>query len=52
MAYRFELTCPTCGKRTSIVAEQAFPYPRLSCGECLMDRTEVVDLQIVRVKPS
>jgi hypothetical protein len=51
MAYRFELVCPTCGKRTSLVAEEVFPQPRVSCGDCLMDRVEVVDLQIVKVKP-
>jgi hypothetical protein len=51
MAYRFELACPMCNKRTQLVADEVFPPPKLSCGDCLMDRVEIVDMQIVKVKP-
>lgn len=49
--YRFELTCPKCGKRTHAIVDKVFPPPKLSCGDCLMDRVEVVDLKIVRARP-
>jgi len=49
--YRFDLVCPRCGK-TSYAAQvgQRSPPPRVSCGDCLMDRVEVVEMKVVRVE--
>ena len=49
--YHFELACPMCGKRTHTVVPRLFPPPKMSCGDCLMDRVEVVDLKIVWARP-
>lgn len=49
MFYRFHLVCPQCGKQSETTAERKIPPPRLSCGDCLIERVEVVEFKIVRV---
>jgi ribosomal protein S27AE len=47
--YRFDLVCPQCGKESEMVAGLEEPAPRVNCGDCLMERVEMVELRIVRV---
>jgi transposase-like protein len=47
--YRFTLVCPSCGKTSETVADNR-NNPRLKCGDCLMDRTEVVEMKIAKVE--
>jgi hypothetical protein len=42
------LVCPGCNKATDWVAEGLI-NPHLKCGDCLMDRCEVVELKIVKI---
>lgn len=47
MRYKFDLVCPRCGKTSDAVADKR--ALAVSCGDCLMDDTEVVEMKIVRV---
>jgi hypothetical protein len=38
----FDVQCPLCGKHSEIVS--CASVPQLSCGDCLLDRTEVVKM--------
>lgn len=44
---RFRTTCPACGNVSEIACEDG--GARVSCGECLMERTEVVHLKLERI---
>ena len=48
--YRFHLVCPGCGRDGETVAEHRIPPPRVNCGDCLMERVEVVELKVVSVE--
>ena len=47
--YRFHLVCPGCGRDGETVADHRMP-PRVNCGDCLMERVEVVELKVVSVE--
>ncbi len=49
MTYRFDLVCPGCGKQSETTADHRIPQPRVNCGDCLMDRVEVVEFKVVKV---
>ena len=44
--YRIDVVCPKCSKTSQIVGYM-IPPPKVNCGDCLMDRTEVVEMKIV-----
>jgi hypothetical protein len=46
MKYRIQLWCPRCDKESEAVAP-LIPKPRIRCGDCLMDRVEIVEMKIV-----
>lgn len=48
--FRFSLVCPSCNKSSSHIG-RGRANPRINCGECLMNKTEVVELKVVDVKP-
>jgi transcription elongation factor Elf1 len=48
--YRFNLTCPRCGKVSETTTPLRNPPPKVSCGECLMDDVEIVELKIASVE--
>lgn len=48
MRYRFHVICPGCGKDSEIVSSER-ANPRVSCGDCLMDKVEVVEMKVVSV---
>jgi hypothetical protein len=41
------MVCPGCGKQTEHIADEP---PRINCGDCLMDRIEVVEFKVVTVR--
>ena len=41
-ARQFDLECPVCGRQSEIACAEA--DPRVKCGDCLMDRVEVVEM--------
>jgi hypothetical protein len=45
--YQFATTCPKCGNQNQISAEELSPV--VCCGNCLMDRCEVVNLKVRRL---
>ena len=47
--YVFDLECPRCGKASRTSGTKENPPPRVNCGDCLMDETEIVEFKIVRV---
>jgi NMD protein affecting ribosome stability and mRNA decay len=47
--YRFDLVCPRCGKTSETTGTKKNPPPHVSCGDCLFDRVEVIEMKIVRV---
>lgn len=47
--YRFNLVCPACGQTSETVADRRVPPPRVNCGECLMERVDIVEYKVVRV---
>ena len=48
--YRFDLVCPRCNKSSQAAqVDQKTPPPRVSCGDCLMNDVEIVELKIVSV---
>jgi hypothetical protein len=46
MKYRIHLWCPRCDKEAEAVAP-LIPNPRIRCGDCLMERVEIVEMKIV-----
>lgn len=44
---RYFYICPGCGKASELESEETKP-PVVNCGDCLMDRTEVVELKLYR----
>lgn len=44
-SYRIHLLCPRCDKESEAVAP-LIPKPRLRCGDCLMERVEIVELTV------
>lgn len=48
--WRIHLRCPTC-ERIAIHRDPSPDNPRLRCGDCLMERLEVVRLQVTSVEP-
>jgi hypothetical protein len=47
--YLITYICPFCDKTTDYYADTKEGH-RLRCGDCLMDRTEIVELKVVEVK--
>jgi len=45
MKFRFNLCCPKCGRRSFAVLDDPKP-PVMNCGDCLVDRTEVVEMRL------
>jgi peptide subunit release factor 1 (eRF1) len=49
--YRFHLTCPACGRCATTVTGGWVPSPpRVNCPDCFMDRTEKVEMKVVKVE--
>ena len=49
--YVYDLVCPHCGKTsqtTQIGLDK--PPPKVNCGDCLMEHTEVVEFKITKVE--
>lgn len=46
MKYRIHLICPRCDYESEAVAP-LIPKPRIRCGDCLMERIEIVEMKIV-----
>jgi ribosomal protein S27AE len=48
--YLYTFVCPRCGQTSEFTAEDNKQSPpRVSCGECLMSATEVVELKVLKV---
>jgi len=51
MQYRFKAECPRCNSiEREVVADRIAPPPVVHCGDCLMDRTEVVRMTCTLVE--
>ena len=48
MRYRFELECPVCNKKSETTSDR-LQQPRVKCGDCLMERVEVVEMTVLKV---
>jgi hypothetical protein len=48
MLYRFFLICPRCDKESETVSDVYWQNPRVRCGDCLMDRVEIVEMKVVK----
>jgi transcription elongation factor Elf1 len=48
--YRWQLTCPRCGRASETVTANMDMVPVVNCGDCLMDDVEVVEFKVVGVK--
>lgn len=46
---RFQLVCPRCGKQSETVIDKQRPH--VNCGDCLMKRCEVVEMNITSSEP-
>lgn len=46
MTMTFDIVCQRCGKKSEITSDR-LEEPSVKCGDCLMDRTEVVDMKVV-----
>jgi hypothetical protein len=44
--YRFELVCPACNRQAEMIGDKRVPPPVLNCGNCLMERVEVVEMRV------
>lgn len=49
MPFKFTVVCPKCNKISTTVAAERYPEPHVSCGDCLMDHVEVVQMKVVVV---
>ena len=47
MPIKFKLECPACGKKSETIKQRRKPTPRVHCGDCLMDRIDVVLMTII-----
>jgi transposase-like protein len=47
MKYRFYLECPRCSHEAEFVTDNYWQKPRFQCGDCLMDRVEIVEMKVV-----
>lgn len=43
--YRIEMSCPRCGKTYETI-KPLIPPPHVNCGDCLMERVEIVALTV------
>lgn len=50
MPYYFYVVCPKCNKESVVWTEQRTPEPTVSCGDCLMDHVEMVQMKVVKVR--
>lgn len=50
MKNRLYYYCPECGQRGQTVHDDSKEFS-LKCGECLMERTEIVEVVVERVHP-
>ena len=48
--FHFHLVCPGCGKKAESLTGKRVPPPNIKCGDCLMDKTEVVEFKVVSVR--
>jgi hypothetical protein len=48
--YRFELVCPRCGKIGKTISDKRIPPPTVNCGDCLMERAEIVAFKVIRAE--
>jgi hypothetical protein len=48
--YRFHVICPVCKKTDEVTTDHRTPEPKVNCGDCLMDRTEVVPMDVYNVE--
>ena len=46
MVYRIHLWCPKCNKESETIGMMV-PPPRVKCGDCLMEHTEVVEMRVI-----
>jgi ribosomal protein S27AE len=44
MKFHYETECPRCGKKGEVVMTDIAKAPRVNCGDCLMERVEVVPM--------
>lgn len=46
--YRLDMFCPRCEYETGLI-QHGYPHhpPRVRCGACLTERTEVVELKMI-----
>ena len=43
--YRIHLWCPKCKKESETVG-MMIPAPKVNCGDCLVERVEVVEMRV------
>lgn len=48
--YSFQMECPACGKHSVVKNVRRVPAPHVNCGDCLMDRTEVVPMLVTSTR--
>jgi hypothetical protein len=49
--YRFHVVCPHCNKPNDYIwQKRRLPEPRVSCGDCLMERVEIVPMKVIKVE--
>ena len=46
VVYLIHLVCPKCGKTSELPGYMLPKPPKVHCGDCLMDRTEVVEMKV------
>lgn len=46
----FTVVCPDCNKDSQVSADKKVPEPKVNCGDCLMDRVEIVQMKVVKVE--
>jgi hypothetical protein len=50
--HRFTLVCPVCRKVTEMVRKVTDQMDTVNCGDCLMDRVEIVEMKPIRLSIS
>lgn len=48
--FKFNLICPRCQKVSETFGDDRWRNPRVSCGDCLMDAVEIVEMKVVSVE--
>ena len=43
--YRLHLFCPKCNKESEHIG-MVDPAPKINCGDCLIERVEVVEMKV------